>query len=144
MNAWRPLPTAIAYALVGPLIGALLTLALFSPAIVNLGPFADDAFFELLFGAYVIGALPLALTGLLIARPARAGSRLPTLTLLAALLGLVLTALSAIAWIEFGLVGNAGWSAVLAIAIGGAVSAFAVTLVVAALAALFARARAAE
>ncbi|MCW5713672.1 MAG: hypothetical protein KIT43_04050 [Bauldia sp.] len=36
---WRPLPSALLFAILGPLVGAGLVLLLLAPAIANLGPF---------------------------------------------------------------------------------------------------------
>ena len=59
---WRPLPSALFFAIAGPLIGAGLVLLVFAPAIANLGPFDASAPLDLLFGAFVIGLPPMAAT----------------------------------------------------------------------------------
>lgn len=139
----RPLPTALAFAVIGPLIGALLLLALFSPAIANLGPFSSDAFLDLLLGAYLVGFLPMAVTGFLVAGAARRGSRLPTLTLQASVFGFVLTGLSILVWILAGTSVGSTTAVVVAVALGGAISGFLTTLIVAGAAALLSRSGAA-
>jgi hypothetical protein len=140
---WRPLPTALAFAAIGPLIGALLLLALFSPAIANLGPFSSDAFLDLLSGAYLVGLSPMAVTGYLVARAAGRRSRLPTLTLQASVLGFVLTGLAILVWILAGTAVESTAGVVIAVAAGGAISGFLTTLIVAGAVALLSRSRAA-
>jgi len=139
---WRPLPIALAFAVIGPLIGALLLLALFSPAIANLGPFSSDAFLDLLSGAYLVGFVPMMITGYLVARAARRGARLPSLTLRASVLGLVLTGLAILMWILAGTVVESATGVVAMIAIAGSIGGFAATLIIAGALALFARMRA--
>ena len=141
---WRPLPIALAFALIGPLVGALLMLALISPSVAEFGPFVSDAFLDIFVGAYVIGAPSLGFTGYWVARSAERGARLPTLTLQAALLGLVLTGLSVLVWILAGSVVESATGVGIMIAMAGSVGAFTATLLIAGFAAILRRARTAE
>lgn len=127
----RPLPTALAFAILGPALGILLTLAYFSPALVNLGPLSSTAIGDLAFAVYIVGAPPLAAAGLLIGVLARRGARLPTLTLVSIPLGLVFGALSAALLMTFaGSDTPPSWQLILTIAIGVAVAAFITTALV--------------
>ncbi|MCW5697784.1 MAG: hypothetical protein KIS96_13755 [Bauldia sp.] len=102
MNGWRTGRTVLLFALGGPLIGGAIFLALFVPAIRNLGPFQSTALLDLAFGAYIVGTPPMIATGLLVAALGRRGRRLPTLTLIAAAAGFLLGMLSAFLWSVLG------------------------------------------
>jgi hypothetical protein len=129
---WGPLQTALAYALVGPAIGVGLMLALFSPTIVDLGTLAEGPFWDLVLAIYIIGAPPLAATGLIVGASAARGARLPTLTLLSAVLGALFAAVSALLWAFLGSVlSGPGWETIVAIAVAGAIAGFGSALVVA-------------
>ena len=121
-----------------------MLLALITPSIAGLEPLASDAFQDVVFGAYVVGGLPMALTGWLIARAQRRGARLPSLTLQGALFGLTIAGLSAWTWILAGTdVGNAA-GVVAMVAVAGSIGSFVSTLIVSAATGLFARVRAAR
>lgn len=141
---WRPLPIAIAFALIGPAVGALLMLALISPSIAEFGPFLSGALRDIFVGAYVIGIPALGFTGYWVARSAERGARLPTLTLQAALLGLILTGLSVLVWILAGSVVESATGVGIMIAIAGSIGAFAATLIVSGFGAILRRRRPAE
>ena len=129
---WRPLPTALAYAVIGPAVGVGLMLALVSPTIVDLGSLGEGPFFDIVFAVYVIGAPPLALAGLLAAVSARRGARLPTLTLLSAIYGAIFATISTLLWTFFGaVVTGSSWEVVAAIGVAGAMAGFGAALVVA-------------
>ena len=125
----RPLRTTLLFAAIGPLVAIALTLAVFAPAIANLGPFGPDAGFGVLFGGYVIGAPPLAATGFLVATAAGRGWRLPRLTLVAAILGFAFGGLSALFWFAFGPdTGDLNTALLMLLATIGATAAFATTI----------------
>ncbi len=128
---WRRLYTALAFAVIGPAVAVVLILILFAPGIGNLGPFASDAFWNLLAFVYLVGAPPLALAGLLVAVSAQRGARLPTLTLLSAAYGALFSAVSGLMW-TFLVSGDTqpGWDTVMAIAVGGAIAGFVSALVI--------------
>lgn len=120
---WRPLPSALFFAIAGPLIGAGLVLLVFAPAIANLGPFDASAPLDLLFGAFVIGLPPMAATGLFVGLGAEKGRSLPRLLLRAAVAGFVLSGLSAVLLATLGPVVSPTWQMMLAVAVLGAVTA---------------------
>jgi hypothetical protein len=122
--SWRPLTTAIFFAIFGPAIGFALTLAFLSPAIVNLGPYESGAFWELAFGVYIIGAPPLAATGFLAGVLSRRGTRVPSLTFQSAVMGFVFGGLSALFWGYLGSILAPSSQLVFAIAVAGAVAGF--------------------
>jgi hypothetical protein len=135
---WRPLTTAIFFAVFGPAIGFALTLAFLSPAIVNLGPYENSAFWELAFGVYVIGAPPLAATGFLAGVLSRRGTRVPSLTFQSAVMGFVFGGLSALFWGYLGSILAPSGAMIFAIAVAGAVAGFGAA-VLRALSGMFAR-----
>ncbi|MCW5717853.1 MAG: hypothetical protein KIS68_08500 [Bauldia sp.] len=130
---WRPLPSALLFAIAGPLVGAGLVLLLFAPAITNLGPFDPAAPLDLLFGAFVIGLPPMAATGLFVGLGAERGRSLPRLLLRAAAAGFLLSGLSAVLLAMLGPVLSPTWQMMLAVAVLGAVAALLVCLVAAVL-----------
>lgn len=139
---WRPLPVALAFAVIGPLVGALLMLALISPSASSFGPFVTDALFDIVFGSYAVGALALGVTGFLVARSAGRGARLSSLTLQGALYALLFTGVSALVWIFAGTEVTSAVGIVAMIAIAGSIGGFAATLIVAGALALLVRVRA--
>jgi hypothetical protein len=90
---WRPLGAAISYGILGPIVGAAILAIIFAPAVANLGPFEGSMAAEFMFRAYIVGGPPMIATGFLAALASRK-RRLPSLTLLSAGLGFVLTAIS--------------------------------------------------
>ncbi|MCC6736730.1 MAG: hypothetical protein IT534_11480 [Bauldia sp.] len=136
---WRPLPSALLFAVLGPLAGAGIVLLLLAPAIADLGPFDADAPVDLLFGAFVVGLPPMAATGLFVGLGAERGSSVPRLLLRAAVAGFLLSGLSAVLLAMLGPVVSPTWQMMLAVAVIGGVSA----VVVCGIAALLFRRRAA-
>lgn len=129
---WKPLPTAFAYAVIGPAIGILIFLGLFSAAITDLGPFSGGAFWELVSGIYIIGAPPMFLTGLLVGFSASRGSRLPSLTLQSAIFGAIFGVVSALFWSFLGAVASEpGFELIAAFGAAAAVAGFVTALIVA-------------
>ena len=129
---WRPLPTAFAFALIGPAIGVALSIALLSPAVFDLDALTSGAFWELASAIYIIGAPPMMLTGLLVGYSASSGARLPSLTLRSAIYGALFGAVSALFWSFLGAVAaDPGFEIVAAVAAATALAGFATALVVA-------------
>lgn len=90
---WRPLGAAISYGILGPIVGAAVLAVIFAPAVANLGPFEGSMAAEFMFRAYIVGGPPMIATGFLAALASKK-RRLPSLTLLSAFLGFILTGLS--------------------------------------------------
>lgn len=130
---WRPFPSAVFFAIAGPLIAAGLVLLVFAPAIANLGPFDASAPLDLLFGAFVIGLPPMAATGLFVGLGAEKGRSLPRLLLRAASAGFLLAGLSAVLLATLGPIVSPTWQMMLAVAVLGAVAALLACLVAAVL-----------
>lgn len=129
---WKPLPTALAFALIGPAIGVALSIALLAPAVFDLDAFSSGAFWELVAAIYIIGAPPMGLTGLLVGYSASRGARLPSLTLQSATYGALFGAVSALFWSFLGAVAaDPGFEIVAAIAAAAALAGFGTALVVA-------------
>lgn len=128
---WRPLPSALFFAILGPLVGAGIVLLVLAPAIANLGPFDADAPIDLLFGAFVVGLPPMAATGLFVGLGAEHGRSLPRLLLRAGVAGFLLSGLSAVLLAMLGPVVSPTWQMMLAVAVIGGVAAGVVCLVAA-------------
>lgn len=129
---WKPLPTALAFALIAPAFAVAIFLGLLSPAIVNLGPFESGAFWELVSSLYIIGAPPMFLAGLLVGAAATRGARLPSLTLQSGIFGGLFGAVSALFWSFLGAIAAApSFGIIAAIAAISAGSAFLTALLVA-------------
>lgn len=128
---WRPLTSALLFAIAGPLVGTGIVLLLLAPAIANLGPFDASAPGELLFGAFVVGLPPMAATGLFVGLGAERGRSLPRLLLRAAIAGFLLSGLSAVLLATLGPVLSPTWQMMLAVAVIGAGAALVACLVAA-------------
>lgn len=144
MNGWRIGRTVLLFALAGPLLGGAIFLALFVPALQNLGPFESTALLDLAFGAYIVGVPPMIATGLLVNALGQRGRRLPTLTMSAALAGFLLGMLSAFLWSVLGVPisddGDAGTGVPLQLLLGIGVLAAAAAFICAILAGILASA----
>ncbi|MGV8838996.1 MAG: hypothetical protein ACWA6X_01690 [Bauldia sp.] len=125
---WRPLPSALFFAVLGPLAGAGIVLLLLAPAIANLGPFDADAPVDLLFGAFVVGLPPMAATGLFVGLGAERGRPVLRLLLRAVGAGFLLSGLSAVLLSMLGPVVSPTWQMILAVAVIGALAAGVVCL----------------
>jgi len=126
---WKPLLTALAFALIGPAIGAALSIALLSPTVFDLDAFSSGA---LVSAIYIIGAPPMGLTGLLVGYSASREARLPSLTLQSAIYGALFGAVSVLFWSFLGAVATEpGFGIVAAIATATALAGFGTALVVA-------------
>ncbi len=129
---WKPLPTALAFAVIGPAIGVLIFFGLFSAAVTNLGPFSGGAFWELVSGIYIIGAPPMFLTGLLVGFSASRAARLPSLTLQSAIYGALFGVVSALFWSFLGaVVSEPGFGLIAAFGAAAAAAGFVTALIVA-------------
>ena len=129
---WRPLPTAVAFAVIGPAIGVAIFLAFFSSSTVGLGPFSGGVFWELVSAIYIIGAPPMFLTGLLVGFSASREARLPSLTLQSAIFGALFGAVSALFWSFLGAVAaDPGFELIAAFGAAAAVAGFVTALIVA-------------
>jgi hypothetical protein len=108
----RPFDLALLYAMVPPLVGAAL-LAIGTVATAPyLGSSPRETVFFLLFGSYLYGAPPLALTGIATALSARSGIGFAGLVLISAVSGFLFTGLvtagAALLWWDV-----AGWPVIL-------------------------------
>ena len=91
MNVWKPLRMALLYALIGPIVGALLLAAALGGSVAAWAPRGLD-----LASVYIIGLPPLLATGFVVAVLAQRGRSFIGLTLVSTLVGAAFGAVSAI------------------------------------------------
>lgn len=115
---FRPLDTALFYAVVPPLVGVALLALGTGPIAAWLGRYPWETILFLLAGGYLYGAPPLALTGIAASLSARAGSSFPSLVAISAACGFLFAGLvaasAALFWWNV-----AGWQIVLGLAAAG-------------------------
>ena len=91
MTAWGPLRTSLFYAIVGPLMGALLLAAILGDSAAAWAPQGLD-----IIAVYIIGLPPLLATGFVVAIVAQRGRSFFSLALLSTLIGAGFGGLSAL------------------------------------------------
>lgn len=102
MTGWRPVRTAFYFALLGPLIGAVLLLLAFEEPASGSRALAPAAIGDLIISGYIIGLPPMLATGFLVAVRAQRGRSFFGLIAYAAILGAVFGGLSALLWVVLG------------------------------------------
>ncbi len=116
---FRPLDTALFYAVVPPLGGVALLALAATPISSWLGSYPWETILFLLGGGYLYGAPPLALTGIAASLSVRAGSSFIALVMISAACGFLFAGLvagsAALFWWNV-----AGWQIVLGLAGAGA------------------------